>query len=64
MKRLRSPKLPWVVSLSGMLTAICAFGLTGQYGFTWMPRWGFLLGLMVVFVIGDWSSWYLATHDD
>ncbi len=58
----RAPRVQWVASMSVTLMALCGYGLTGQYGFEWLPRWGFLLGLMVVFIIGGWGSWYFATH--
>lgn len=62
MKRKRTSMGPWVASISVTLMALCGYGLTGQYGFEWLPRWAFLLGLIVVFIIGGWGSWYLATH--
>ncbi|MCL5116278.1 MAG: hypothetical protein M1272_03910 [Firmicutes bacterium] len=64
MKRKRMPMVQWVPSISLALMVLCGYGLTGQYGFEWVPRWGFLLGLIVVFISGGWGSWYLATHGD
>ncbi len=62
MKSKQPAMMSWFASISVALMGICAYGLTGRYGFEWLPRWGFFLGLIVVFVIGGWGSWYLATH--
>ncbi|MDA8206542.1 MAG: hypothetical protein M0Z36_10765 [Thermaerobacter sp.] len=62
MPKKRSSWLQWVASVTVVLMGVCGYGLTGQYGFEWIPRWIFLLGLLVVFVIGGWGSWYL-THN-
>lgn len=64
MKRKRLPMVQWVASSSVALMAVCGYGLTGRYGFEWLPRWGFLLGLIAVFIIGGWGTWYLTTHGD
>ncbi len=61
MKSKRTPMVQWA-TISVTLMALCGYGVTGQYGFEWIPRWGFLLGLVVVFIIGAWGSWYLATR--
>ena len=52
----------WVASVTVAFMGAFSLGLIGQYGFEWMPRWGFLVGLIVVLVIGGWGSWYVETH--
>ncbi len=62
MPKKRSSLLRWVASTSVTLMALCSYGLTGQYGFEWLPRWAFLVGLLVVMVFGGWGSWHLTTR--
>ncbi|PSR28190.1 MAG: hypothetical protein C7B47_05660 [Sulfobacillus thermosulfidooxidans] len=63
MSKYRSSRLiRWSASSAIALMGTAAWGLTGRYGFTWLPRWEFWLGLASVFLIGAWGLWYLSTH--
>ena len=62
MPKKRFSLLKWVASTSIALMVVCSYGLTGQYGFEWIPRWIFLVGLLVVMMVGGWGSWYLKTR--
>ena len=60
----RASLMKAVAAVSVALMGACGYGLTGQYGFEWMPRWGFLAGLLAVLVLGGSAAWYLAAHHD
>ncbi len=48
----------WVASVTIAFMGAFSLGLTGQYGFKWMPRWGFLVGLSCwSSVAGDRGMW-------
>ena len=52
MKRKASPVLQWGASVTVALMGVGGYALVGQYGFRWLPRWGFFLGLFGVLIIG------------